>query len=139
MSWLQKEIKLSPKPRGCHLITSQIIEGLPELQTIEQGLLHLFLLHTSASLTINENADANVRHDLEMALSRLAPEGLPYRHTEEGLDDMPAHVKNALLGFDLSIPIKSGQLVLGTWQGIYLWEHRDHASSRRIFATIMHA
>jgi secondary thiamine-phosphate synthase enzyme len=137
MAWLQRDIRLSPRARGCHLITRDITEALPELKDCQQGLLHLFLQHTSASLSLNENADPDVRDDLEMALSRLVPEDWPYRHTTEGPDDMPAHVKGALIGFDVRIPVQNGRLILGTWQGIYLWEHRDEAPSRRVFATLM--
>ncbi len=108
----------------------------PSLANIKVGLLHLFLLHTSASLTINENADSTVRLDLETGLNRLAPENVPYQHDTEGPDDMPAHIKAALVGTDLTIPLSAGQPLLGTWQGIYLCEHRDHATSRRIVATL---
>lgn len=136
MAWLQREITLPPMTRGCHLITSLIYEQLPEIAETEQGLLHLFLLHTSASLMINENADPDVQKDLEMAISHIVSEDLPYRHTAEGPDDMPAHVKTALVGHDLMIPVHRQQLRLGTWQGIYLWEHRQKASKRRIMATL---
>jgi secondary thiamine-phosphate synthase enzyme len=119
------------------LVTRDIVDALPELAGVEVGLLHLFLQHTSAALTINENADPDVRQDLEMALDRLAPEDLPYKHTDEGPDDMPAHVKTALVGFSLTIPVTAGKLALGTWQGLCLWEHRDHASARTVVATLM--
>lgn len=136
MSWIQRTLKLAARPRGFHLITRDVLADLPELETLEIGILHLFLQHTSASLSINENADPDVPVDLESSLSAIAPENFPYRHTCEGPDDMPAHVKSSLLGASLSIPISRGQLALGTWQGIYLCEHRDHASSRRIVATL---
>jgi secondary thiamine-phosphate synthase enzyme len=110
---------------------------LPELAGLETGLLHLFIQHTSAALALNENADPDVLRDFEMAMSRLVPETWPYRHTEEGPDDMPAHVKAALLGSSLSIPVAGGRLALGTWQGIYLCEHRERATARTIVATLM--
>lgn len=135
--WVQKEIKCSPKPRGFHLITSEIERLLPEISGLKVGLLHLFIQHTSASLTINENADPDVRTDMETYFNRIVPEsGLPLVHTVEGPDDMPAHVKSSLLGPSLSIPIRQGQLAFGTWQGIYLCEHRNHGGSRQIIATI---
>ncbi|MBA4106328.1 MAG: hypothetical protein C0485_11265 [Pirellula sp.] len=123
-------------PRGFHLVTSDILAKLPQLGTVRIGLLHLFLQHTSASLSINENADADVPLDLETSFSSLAPEEFPHRHTCEGPDDMPAHVKASLLGAALSIPIREGRLALGTWQGIYLCEHRNHGGRRRLIATI---
>ncbi|MBK9291116.1 MAG: YjbQ family protein [Bacteroidetes bacterium] len=132
----QTEIKLPPMSQGMHLITNHIIRQLEKLPP--QGLLHLFLQHTSAGLTINENADPSVRHDLERWFDRLVRERDPlYTHTLEGDDDMPAHIKNALIGFSLSIPIKNGRLALGTWQGIYLCEFRNHAGPRNIVATII--
>jgi secondary thiamine-phosphate synthase enzyme len=136
MTWTQHHLELAPKPRGFHLITREVIETLPELGNLRVGLLHLFLLHTSASLSINENADPDVPIDLETSLSAIAPENFPYQHTSEGPDDMPAHVKHSLLGASLSIPIHDGQLCLGTWQGIYLCEHRNHGGRRRLVATI---
>ncbi|SMF66914.1 secondary thiamine-phosphate synthase enzyme YjbQ [Pseudobacteriovorax antillogorgiicola] len=135
MKWFQSVVQLSPKARGFHLITSELSSALGELSEIKVGLLHLFIQHTSASLTINENADPDVQRDLEMAMSHVAPEGLPYTHTMEGSDDMPAHVKASLLGSSLTIPIHEGRLMLGTWQGIYLCEHRNHGGSRRVVAT----
>ena len=135
MFWAQNQITLPARARGFHLITSSVIDALPELQKIEIGLLHVFIQHTSASLTINENADPDVRVDMETAISHVAPEDLPYIHTIEGPDDMPAHVKSSLLGSALSIPISGGRLCLGTWQGIYLCEHRDHATRRRLTVT----
>jgi secondary thiamine-phosphate synthase enzyme len=119
-----------------HLITDRIVAGMPEIEACRLGILHVFIQHTSASLTINENADADVRRDLESALNSIAPEDFPYQHTIEGSDDMPAHVKNSLLGCSLSIPIAEGRLLLGTWQGIYLAEHRNAASPRRLVLTL---
>ena len=134
--WYQKQITLAAKRRGFHLVTREIVDQLPELKSLEVGLLHVFIQHTSASLTINENADPDVRVDMEMAANHLVPESLPYVHTMEGSDDMPAHVKGSLMGFSLSIPIRHGQLALGTWQGIYLCEHRDHGGGRRLVLTL---
>jgi secondary thiamine-phosphate synthase enzyme len=136
VSWFQEAIELPAKPRGFHLVTSDILAKLPQLGAVRVGLLHLFLQHTSASLSINENADADVPLDLETSFVALAPEDFPYRHTCEGPDDMPAHVKASLLGAALSIPIREGRLALGTWQGIYLCEHRNHGGRRRLIATI---
>jgi secondary thiamine-phosphate synthase enzyme len=136
MAWFQHEIAIEPRPRGFHLITDEVIAALPELGRLRVGLLHVFIQHTSASLTINENADADVRRDLAAALDTLAPEDFPYAHTIEGPDDMPAHVKTALLDSSVSVPVRDGRLVLGTWQGIYLCEHRDRASSRRLTLTL---
>lgn len=136
MEWIQKEIRLSPKPRGFHLISSDVTAALPELSRFNIGMVNLFLKHTSASLSINENADPDVRSDLEMAVSKIVPENFPYQHTCEGPDDMPAHIKSSFIGVSLSIPIQDGRLALGTWQGIYLCEHRDHGGSRKILATI---
>ena len=130
MPWLQRQMALSARPRGCHLVTREVLAALPELSQFKIGMLQVFIQHTSASLTVNENADADVRRDLEMSLNRLAPEDLPYVHTIEGLDDMPAHVKAALLGSSVTIPISSGKLALGTWQGIYVWEHRRSPHTR---------
>jgi secondary thiamine-phosphate synthase enzyme len=136
MAWIQRTIKLPPQPRGFQPISQEVVAGLPELAEIRIGLLNLFLQHTSASLTINENADPDVPLDLESSLAAIAPEDFPHRHTCEGPDDMPAHVKSSLLGCGLTIPIRDGQLSLGTWQGIYLCEHRHRGGSRRIVATI---
>ena len=136
MAWRQKTVELAPRPRGFHLITGEIDASLSEWGHFRVGLLHLFLQHTSASLSINENADSDVPHDLESAFNAIAPEDFPYRHTCEGPDDMPAHVKSSMLGCELTIPIHDGRLCLGTWQGIYLCEHRNHGSRRRIVATI---
>jgi len=136
MPWIQHSIELTAKPRGFHLVTSDILARLPEIGGVRIGLLNLFLQHTSASLTINENADADVPRDLETSFSAIAPEDFPYRHTCEGPDDMPAHVKASLLGASLTIPIRDGELALGTWQGIYLCEHRNHGGRRKLVATI---
>lgn|SRR5512133_2024574 len=137
MIWLQRVLTLQPRPRGFHLITDEVLRQVPEIGTIETGLLHLFLQHTSASLSINENASPEVRRDLEQVMSVLAPEGAPYyRHNDEGPDDMPAHAKASLLGVQISIPIARGRLLLGTWQGIFLGEHRNHGGSRRVVATL---
>ena len=122
--------------RGFHLITNHIVRAIPELQSIQIGLLHVFIQHTSASLTINENADPDVRIDFETVMNHAVPESLDYVHTLEGPDDMPAHVKASLLGSSISIPIMDGQLALGTWQGIYLCEHRNSASGRRLVLTV---
>jgi secondary thiamine-phosphate synthase enzyme len=136
MSWHQKTLQLPPQPRGFHLITRQVVAAIPELHEIQAGLLHVFIQHTSASLTVNENADPDVRTDLESAFSTIAPEDFPYIHTCEGPDDMPAHIKASLLGTSVTIPVSKGTLALGTWQGIYLCEHRNHASRRRIVLTL---
>lgn len=136
MTWLQRSIQLRARSRGCHLITQEVIGALPELRSTRIGLLHVFIQHTSASLTINENADADVRVDLESSLNSLVPEDFPYVHRLEGPDDMPAHVKASLLGSSLTIPVQSGRLLLGTWQGIYLGEHRDHGDPRKLVLTL---
>lgn len=135
MHWFQSILTISPRKRGFHLITADVLRGVPELAQIGVGLLHVFICHTSASLTINENADPDVPADLESSLSAIAPEDFPYRHTLEGPDDMPAHVKASLLGSSLTVPVRDGRLVLGTWQGIYLCEHRDRASGRQLVLT----
>ena len=135
--WLQREISLSPHPRGFHLVTREVVEALPELGELKVGLAHLFIRHTSASLTLNENASADVRRDFESWASAAVPEDAPYwTHTTEGSDDMPAHVKASLLGPSLSLPVSDGRLALGTWQGIYLCEHRDSGGSRSLLATL---
>ena len=135
--WLQREIRLTPRPRGFHLITREILDALPELREVEVGLAHLFILHTSASLTLNENASPDVRTDFESWFDRAVPEDAPYwTHTDEGPDDMPAHIKASLLGPSLSLPVSGGRLALGTWQGVYLCEHRDRGGSRRLLVTI---
>lgn len=135
--WRQTDILLRARPRGFHLITEEVVGALPELAAVDVGLLHLFLQHTSAALTINENADATVRSDFERWASHAVPDGAPYfRHVDEGGDDMPAHIKSSLLGCELTIPIRQGRLALGTWQGIYLCEHRDHGGARHLVATV---
>ena len=136
MSWIQRQITLSARPRGCHLVTREILAALPELRRLQVGMLHVFIQHTSASLTVNENADSDVRRDLEMGLNDLVPENLPFAHTLEGPDDMPAHIKASLLGSSVTIPVAGGQLTLGTWQGIYLCEHRNHGGSRKLILTL---
>ncbi len=135
--WLQKEIRLKEKRRGFHLISGEILAQLPELSRIHVGLAHIFIQHTSASLTINENADPTVRVDFESVFNHLVPENQPfYQHTLEGSDDLPAHIKSSLLGPSLSIPVTDGTFNLGTWQGIYLCEHRNHGGSRRLVITL---
>ncbi|MDP7592457.1 MAG: secondary thiamine-phosphate synthase enzyme YjbQ [Litorilituus sp.] len=135
--WQQTEITLKARSRGFHLITKEICQQLVVLPQIDCGILHLFIKHCSASLTINENADPTVRTDMENHLNIITPEKAPYfQHTDEGDDDMPAHIKSSLLGASVSIPITFGQLNLGIWQGIYLGEHREHGGSRTIIATI---
>ena len=137
MSWHQHEILLSPRPRGVHLITREIVAAVPEIGRYSVGLAHLFIRHTSAALALNENADPTVRDDMEAYFNRLAPENAPYfTHTLEGPDDMPAHLKAVLLGSSLTIPISDGRLALGTWQGIYLCEHRDDGGRRRVVVTL---
>ncbi len=134
--WVQRTIRLPPRPRGFHLVTGEVLAALPELERISVGLVHLLIQHTSASLALNENASPEVRRDFESWFERAVPEGAPYwTHTLEGDDDMPAHVKAALLGPSLTLPVAGGHLALGTWQGIYLCEHRDHAASRSLVAT----
>jgi secondary thiamine-phosphate synthase enzyme len=134
--WIQRKLSLSGKPRGFHLITREIVERLPELAQCRTGLLHLFVQHTSCSLTLNENADPDVRRDLESVLSATAPEDFPYRHDAEGPDDMPAHYQASLMGVSLILPVGGGRLLLGTWQGIYFGEHRDEPSVRYVIATL---
>jgi len=134
--WLQRVIRLPSRPRGFHLVGAEVVEALPELGEIEVGLLHLLIQHTSASLALNENASPEVRRDFESWFDSAVPEGAPYwTHTLEGDDDMPAHVKAALLGPSLTLPVRQGRLALGTWQGIYLCEHRDRGGSRSLLAT----
>ena len=133
---LQKEIRISAKPRGFHIITHEVIDNFPELDQIKKGILQVFIKHTSASLTINEAADSTVRTDFEAYFNEIVPENQPYyQHTMEGPDDMPAHLKSSILGSSIQIPITDGILNLGTWQGIYLCEHRNHGSSRILFLT----
>ncbi|MDQ6605731.1 MAG: secondary thiamine-phosphate synthase enzyme YjbQ [Actinomycetota bacterium] len=136
MIWCRQEIRLDPRPRGFHLVTREILGAMPELTGIEVGILHLLIQHTSASLTLNENASPDVRRDFESWFNEVVPERAPYwTHTLEGPDDMPAHIKAALLGPSLTIPISNGRPALGTWQGIYLCEHRDRGGSRSVLAT----
>jgi secondary thiamine-phosphate synthase enzyme len=137
MLWHQAQIRLKPRPRGFHLITGELLAALPELGKFEIGLAHFFIQHTSASLSVNENADPDVRADLARWIDRAVPEEAPYfEHTAEGADDMPAHVKSSLLGASVTIPIRGGRLALGTWQGIYLGEHRNHGGARTVIATL---
>lgn len=136
MIWVQRKMAIPAQARGFHLITNLIEHEIEELSQINTGLLHVFIQHTSASLTINENADPDVQVDLESSINAIAPENFPYIHTMEGPDDMPAHVKASLLGASVSVPIHNGRLLLGTWQGIYLAEHRDRASSRNLILTL---
>jgi secondary thiamine-phosphate synthase enzyme len=134
--WIQRTLRLPPAHRGFHLITREITKAVPELATIQIGWMQVFIQHTSASLTINENADPDVRVDFETAMNHAVPESLTYIHTIEGPDDMPAHVKASMMGASVMIPIGAGHLQLGTWQGIYLCEHRDRASGRSVVITI---
>jgi secondary thiamine-phosphate synthase enzyme len=136
MSWRQREITLRPRPRGVHLVTDEIVDALPELSGLQMGLAHLFIRHTSASLTLNENASPDVRRDFEAWLNAAVPEDFAWTHTLEGADDMPAHVKAALMGSSLTLPITDGRLALGTWQGIYLCEHRDRGGPRSLLVTL---
>lgn len=135
--WTSRDLELDPRPRGFHLITSEVVDAMPELAQLAVGLLHVQILHTSASLTLNENASPDVRTDFESWFSRAVPEDAPYwRHTLEGPDDMPAHVKASLLGPSLTFAIRDGRPALGTWQGIYLCEHRDRGGPRSLVLTL---
>ena len=135
--WVQREITLDARPRGFHLVTREVVGALPELGDVSVGLLQLLIQHTSASLALNENASPDVRRDFETYFNEAVPEDAPFwTHTLEGADDMPAHIKAALLGPSLTLPISRGRLALGTWQGIYLCEHRDHGGSRSVVATM---
>lgn len=134
--WIQRTIRLPAASRGFHLITRHITEAVPELDSIEVGWMQVFIQHTSASLTINENADPDVRVDFETAMNHAVPETLPYVHTLEGPDDMPAHVKASMMGASVMVPIGNGRLQLGTWQGIYLCEHRNHGGGRSVVITV---
>jgi secondary thiamine-phosphate synthase enzyme len=136
MAWSQHEITLRPRPRGVHLVTAEIVEALPELRDLQIGLAHVFIRHTSASLTLNENASPDVRRDFETWMNAAVPEDFAWTHTLEGPDDMPAHVKASLMGPSLSLPIAGGRLALGTWQGIYLCEHRDRGGARSLLVTL---
>jgi secondary thiamine-phosphate synthase enzyme len=135
--WLQREIRLEPRPRGFHLVTREVVAALPQLSELEVGLLHLLIQHTSASLALNENASPDVRRDFETWFNEAVPEDARYwTHTLEGSEDMPAHVKAALLGPSLTLPVSRGRLALGTWQGIYLCEHRNRGGARSVVATL---
>ena len=135
--WIQKEISLNPRPRGFHLITNEILQKIQEIGDISIGTMEIFIKHTSASLTINEDADPTVRDDFESHFNQIVPENAPYyKHTIEGPDDMPSHLKSSILGSSVTIPITNGTLNLGTWQGIYLCEHRNHGSSRNVVLTL---
>ncbi|MGD0036524.1 MAG: secondary thiamine-phosphate synthase enzyme YjbQ [Bacteroidota bacterium] len=135
---IQKEIKLQARTRGFHLVTSEIISQIPELKKIQRGELHVFIKHTSASITLNENADPTVREDFEKHFNKLAPENAPYyEHDIEGSDDMPAHLKSSMLGSSVSIPVTNGRLNLGTWQGIYFCEHRNYGGARELVLTLI--
>ncbi len=137
MTWSQHEITLQARPRGVHLVTAEIVEAVPAIGELRVGLAHLFIRHTSASLTLNENASPDVRRDFETWFDGAVPDGAPYwTHTLEGPDDMPAHVKAALLGFSVSVPVRDGRFSLGTWQGIYLCELRDSGGPRRLTVTL---
>ncbi len=135
--WAQREIRLAARPRGFHLVTGEVLEALPELSSLQVGMLHLLIRHTSASLALNENASPDVRRDFEAWFNQAVPERAAYwTHVLEGPDDMPAHVKAALLGPSLTLPVARGRLALGTWQGIYLCEHRDRGGGRSLIATM---
>jgi secondary thiamine-phosphate synthase enzyme len=134
--WVQTKLQLRPFPRGFQLITDQIIDAVPQIEDVHVGILHVFIQHTSASLTINENADPDVLVDFESTMSRVVSESFPYVHTLEGPDDMPAHIKASMMGSSVTIPIGGGRLQLGTWQGVYLCEHRNRASGRRLILTL---
>ena len=135
--WIQKEIVLAQKPRGFHLITHELMQAIPEIQGLSTGLCHIFIQHTSASLAINENADPDVRTDMEAYFSRTAPENEPYfTHVLEGSDDMPAQLKNVMLGCQLTMPVTNGRLNLGAWQGVYLCEHRNQGGVRHLVVTL---
>ncbi len=134
---IRRRIELQPRSRGFHLVTEEVVSALPELGGVETGLLHLMIRHTSASLTVNENASPEVRRDLRAWVDEAVPERFDWTHTLEGADDMPAHVKGTITGFELTLPVTGGELDLGTWQGIYLCEHRDHGGVRSITATIV--
>jgi secondary thiamine-phosphate synthase enzyme len=134
--WIQEEISLKPRPRGFHLVTDEVTAGVPGLSRIRLGMAHVFMRHTSASLTLNENASPDVRRDFAAWFDRAVPDGAEYlEHTVEGPDDMPAHIKASLTGASLMLPVRDGRLALGTWQGIYLCEHRDHGGARKLLVT----
>ena len=134
--WIQQQVRLRPRPRGFHLVTDEIVAGVPDLASLEAGMALVFMQHTSASLTINENASPDVRRDFAAWFDRAVPDGAPYfAHTLEGPDDMPAHIKASLSGFSLVLPVRDGRFALGTWQGIYLCEHRDNGGARQVLVT----
>ncbi len=134
--WLQRDLTLRPRPRGFHLVTDEIAAGVPELRELRVGVAHLFIRHTSAALTLNENASPDVRRDFAAWFDRAVPEDAPWwTHTQEGPDDMPAHIKASLLGPSVTLPVRDGRLALGTWQGIYLCEHRDRGGPRKLVVT----
>ena len=138
MSWYQKEISLQARSRGFHLVSEEILSELPEIKKIKTGLMHILIKHTSASITLNENSDPDVRSDMEKYFTKTVKENEPwYDHNSEGPDDMPAHIKSTLIGNSLTIPITNGLLNLGTWQGIYLCEHRNHGGNRKLVVTII--
>jgi secondary thiamine-phosphate synthase enzyme len=135
--WHQRQIRLRPQPRGFHLVTREVADAVPELRELHVGLAHVHILHTSASLTLNENASPDVRRDFASWFDRAVPENAPFwTHTDEGPDDMPAHIKASVLGPSLTLPVRDGQFALGTWQGIYLCEHRDHGGARSLLVTL---
>lgn len=135
--WYQRTITLKPRPRGFHLVTDELLTSLGELKKIRVGLAHFFLLHTSASLAINENASSDVRQDFESHFNAIVPENATYVHDEEGSDDMPAHIKSMMVGVNQTVPIRDGELALGTWQGLYLCEHRDQGPPRTVVVTLL--
>ena len=137
MSWFQKKITLKKRDRGFHIITDEILQQISEISDYKSGIINIFIMHTSASITINENADSTVREDFESHFNKYVPENaLYYKHTLEGSDDMPAHIKASIIGNNITLPITNGNLALGTWQGIYLCEHRDHSYNRKLTVTI---
>lgn len=136
MSWEQTQFALSPRAKGCYLITDEVLKNVPQIKQYKVGLLHLFIQHTSAGLTLNENFDSDVRADMDSSLDRVAPEGGHYLHADEGPDDMPSHVKSSLVGASITVPIANGRLATGTWQGIWLCEFRRYRHSRKLVATI---
>jgi secondary thiamine-phosphate synthase enzyme len=136
MAWSQHEMTLRPRPRGVHLVTAEIVDAVPALRDLRIGLAHIFIRHTSASLTLNENASPDVRRDFETWMNAAVAEDFAWTHTLEGPDDMPAHVKASLMGASLTLPVARGRLALGTWQGVYLCEHRDRAGSRSLLVTL---
>jgi secondary thiamine-phosphate synthase enzyme len=137
MTWTQRVVTLTPRPRGIHLVTREVLDALPEIRVLRVGVAHVFIRHTSASLTLNENASPDVRADMDRWLDRAVPDGAPYfAHTLEGDDDMPAHVKASLMGASVLFPVGDGRPLLGTWQGVYLCEHRDHGGPRSLVVTL---